>query len=29
MSVTAVPEPSSGVLFAMGLAAWAMLRRRR
>jgi hypothetical protein len=29
MSVTAVPEPSSGVLFAAGLAAWAMLRRRR
>ena len=29
MSVTAVPEPSSGVLFAVGLAAWAMLRRRR
>jgi hypothetical protein len=29
ISVTAVPEPSSGVLFAAGLAAWAMLRRRR
>jgi len=29
MSVTAVPEPSSGIMIAAGLAAWAMLRRRR
>ena len=29
MSVTAVPEPSSGIMIAAGLAACAMLRRRR
>ena len=29
MSVTAVPEPSPAIMIAAGLAAWAMLRRRR
>ena len=29
MKVTAVPEPSPAIMIAAGLAAWAMLRRRR
>ena len=29
MKVTAVPEPAPAIMIAAGLAAWAMLRRRR